>query len=230
MRYPLDIYGFSSPWREIESDDRQNLSAKLDLRGASDPEVLRFLTIIPVVSQAQPVEVRHRDLREDTQVVYFPRATRFQPILDRFPARGPVQLEVGGLEAANPTVGFYELEGDTGAETVLTPFEGPTPGAGTFLLPLHVYGASEGPVTLSRVREGLINISLFLHAAEAADFVDFTFTPEARPDRAESLHVVGGTPRFVRVLDRIPVLGPGTLTMDVHVTTGPVAVYGFFSD
>lgn len=183
----------------------------LDLRDA-DADVqqqLHFITLIrPGTNLAPPVEFVIRDTRSDVVASFSVELTTTnQVVLDRFPLRGPLALELP--DVANTFCGFFEFQDPDVAPQSLVPFP---------VLTL-VNGVTQ---TLGTVKAGG-QVSVF---ASGADLL-VTFTPTTG---SSSSVVRPGSigPGMLTIMDRIPAGEDYTVTA-ISNNVGGAIVSGYVS-
>lgn len=239
MRRPLGRYGFVS--ESVDHGFERGPAGALDLR-SQEIEVQNELHFVTFVSLAQQgTALSFRDAREDITTVVGLERGRYETLWSRIPVRGPVQLELSGAENQPPVIsctGFIEDQsGDNDRD--LSPFRVGELADPFTLRPLVLehgdgQGATEDdplvPVAVTEVQEGVQNLSLYVYLPTAADSIDLSYKPDAEDEVIGTIHVKGGTKGFVRVLDRIPVRGPGRVGAVANIAAGRSGiVYGFFS-
>jgi len=231
MRRIIGKYGFAMASEEANAYGEQQPVLRLDLREV-DPrvmETIHFLTVVPHESSAAPgpdVPARGagsflgiRDAREDRYIIEGPPVTRFVPAWERIPVRGPIQVEIGGITRCT---GYVEDEGPD-VEYVLRPLS--LTDVEIDYLPL-VLTAEEADRPFGDVPEGIWNVSICAHVPDENDSVDLKYVPRDAKEPVATITVQGGERRFLQVLERIPVRGPGRIVVDAHLTVGAATLYG----
>jgi hypothetical protein len=218
MRIPLQSPGFSL-------DESRHL---LDLRYNAEVRDTLYLVTLQAAGEGFANPILHfLDEHDDGPAVTFGATDPYQVVVNRFPVRGPIALSTRrsvdeGDDAA--FVGYVTLEG---------------PDYPTFMQPISPVVLPEGTtsnIVLTRI-ETQANLTLFVHLADQENACRLRFVPDDEAVRLpRPLRVVGPDltsdvldTGFIKVLDRMPVVGPGTIYVD-HETTAPMQIYGFLSD
>jgi hypothetical protein len=220
---PFGTYGFAPV--PLEAD---LLSLPEDVQ-----DTLYFFTsFYSYIGDATDLIAGQVDEVDDLTEVELGKGQPFTVALRRYPVRGPIRFFVRPTSSPTTRVmlGYLETE-EPDVEVNLQPMLlAGVPAAPFEVLPIVVSSTSTG-TEVCVVAHQTVNLTLFVAAPDADDTIRFQYTPDDDPDAATTflVNLLDGQTGFVKVVDRIPVQGPGTVTVDVTIATGPVVIYGYLS-
>lgn len=240
MRHPIftteQPYGFCTGFSTAATLDI------LDLREADEDtqDVVRFVTLYAPNAFTGPAGVGAGTIQlaseqDDTTVVFKTIAPVGTPILDRFPVRGPVSLQVTDFEPTR-LFGWFEFE-DPSYDRVIRPATYGDQVSPFTTTVLSQSGSTTG--SLCSVPDGLWNVSLYFSTTGAHGTQPrFTYTPDdlTASESADlstktqmRFTVSAATIGFRTVCEGVPVVGPGVITLTTGAAAPASVAYGYLS-